>query len=103
MDIDGIFCSANFGVWQIHNVLKDLNIRVPEDVQIIGSDVISRLGGEGVFCSTIVQPVDKIAEMSVNLVLAENRANIPARICLPVSYAPGWTTRERSKGDVHGK
>ena len=103
LDIDGIFCSTNLLVWQIHNVLRALDIRVPEDVQIIGSDVISRLGGEGFFCSTIVQPVDKIAETSVNLILAEDRSNIPARICLPVSYAPGWTTRERTKEDAHGQ
>ncbi len=101
LDVDGFFCSTNLLVWLLYSVLKELNIRIPEDVQIIGSDVISRLSGEGPFCSTIVQPVDKIAETSVDLVLAEDRSNIPARICLPVSYAPGWTTRE--KEDACGK
>ncbi|MDE7244779.1 MAG: substrate-binding domain-containing protein [Oscillospiraceae bacterium] len=103
LDMDGIFCSTNLLVWQIHSVLKELNIRIPEDVQVIGSDVSSRLGGEGFFCSTIVQPVDKIADTSVRLVLTEDRANIPARICLPVSYTPGWTTRERIKEGARGQ
>ncbi|MDE6590173.1 MAG: substrate-binding domain-containing protein, partial [Oscillospiraceae bacterium] len=38
LDIDGIFCSTDLLAWRIQNMLKDLDVRVPEDVQIIGFD-----------------------------------------------------------------
>ena len=75
-------------------MLKELGFRVPEDVQIIGYDGIRRFGGEALYCSTIVQPIQKIAETAVDLLLTKDRSNIPALVCLPVSYVPGGTTRE---------
>ena len=94
LDIDGIFCSTDLLAWRTQNLLAELGIRVPEDVQLIGFDGIRRFGGEGLYCSTIVQPAQKIAETCVDLLLAKDRSNIPALVCLPVSYAPGGTTRE---------
>ena len=94
MDIDGIFCNTDLLAWRIGNILAELGVRVPEDVQIIGFDGIQKFGGEGFYCSTIVQPVQRMAETSVDLLLSKDRSNIPALVCLPVSYAPGGTTRE---------
>ena len=94
LDIDGIFCSTDLLAWRTQNLLAELGIRVPEDVQLIGFDGIRRFGGEGLYCSTIVQPAQKIAETCVDLLLTKDRSNIPALVCLPVSYAPGGTTRE---------
>ncbi|MDE7243536.1 MAG: LacI family DNA-binding transcriptional regulator [Oscillospiraceae bacterium] len=94
IDIDGFFCSTDLLAWRIQQMLQELGIRVPEDVQIIGFDGIRRFGGESLYCSTIVQPVQKIAETSVDLLLDKDRANAPSLICLPVAYAPGGTTRE---------
>lgn len=94
LDIDGIFCSTDLLAWKVRVLLAELGVRVPEDVQIIGFDGIQRFGGEGLYCSTIVQPTQKLAETAVDLLLAKDRANAPALVCLPVSYAPGGTTRE---------
>lgn len=94
LDIDGIFCSTDLLAWKIQCLLEELGLRVPEDVQIIGFDGIRRFGGEALYCSTIVQPVAKMAETCVDLLLTQDRSNIPALVCLPVSYAPGGTTRE---------
>ena len=94
LDIDGIFCSTDLLAWKIQCMLEEMGLRVPEDVQIIGFDGIRRFGGESFYCSTIVQPVQKIAETAVDLLLAKDRANIPALVCLPVSYVPGGTTKE---------
>ena len=69
-------------------------MRVPEDVQLIGFDGIQRFGGEELYCSTIVQPVQKMAETAVDLLLTKDRSNAPALVLLPVSYAPGGTTKE---------
>ena len=93
-DIDGIFCSTDLLAWKIQCMLEEMGLRVPEDVQIIGYDGIRRFGGEALYCSTIVQPVQKIAETAVELLLTKDRSNIPALVCLPVSYAPGGTTKE---------
>ena len=94
LDIDGIFCNTDLLAWRIGNILAELGVRVPEDVQIIGFDGIQKFGAEGFYCSTIVQPVQRMAETSVDLLLSKDRSNIPALVCLPVSYAPGGTTRE---------
>lgn len=94
LDINGIFCSTDLLAWRIQGILEELGFRVPEDVQLIGFDGIRRFGGEALYCSTIVQPVAKIAETCVDLLLTKDRTRIPALVCLPVSYAPGGTTRE---------
>ena len=75
-------------------MLRELGVRVPEDVQIIGFDGIRRFGSEALYCSTIVQPIQKLAETAVDLLLTKDRSNIPALVLLPVTYAPGGTTRE---------
>ena len=67
---------------------------MPEDVQLIGFDGIRRFAQDGFYCSTIVQPVARLAETSVDLLLREDRSNLPSLVCLPVSYAPGGTTKE---------
>ena len=94
LEIDGIFCSTDLVAWRMQNMLSEMGFRVPEDVQIIGYDGIRRFGGESFYCSTIVQPIQKIAETAVDLLLAKDRTNIPALVCLPVSYVPGGTTKE---------
>lgn len=94
LDIDGIFCSTDLLAWRIRGLLEQLGHRVPEDVQLIGFDGIRRFGSEVLYCSTIVQPVRKIARIAVELLLSEDRTNVPAVVCLPVTYAPGGTTKE---------
>ena len=94
LNIDGIFCSTDLLAWRIQCMLRELGVRVPEDVQIIGFDGIRRFGGEELYCSTIVQPIQKLAETAVDLLLTKDRSNIPALVFLPVTYAPGGTTRE---------
>ena len=64
-------------------------------MQIIGFDGVRQFGTGALYCSTILQPVRKIAETCVELLLTKDRSNIPALVCLPVRYAPGGTTREQ--------
>lgn len=94
LDIDGIFCSTDHLALQIQTMLKNLGIRVPEDVQIIGYDGIRRFDGGEFYCSTIIQPLQRMAETAVDLLLSQDRSNVPALVVLPVTYAPGGTTRE---------
>nr|WP_325258462.1 LacI family DNA-binding transcriptional regulator [uncultured Oscillibacter sp.] len=94
MEIDGIFCSTDLLACRIRAMLGDLELRVPEDVQIIGFDGVRQFGTGALYGSTIIQPVQKIAETSVELLLAKDRSHAPALVCLPVAYAHGGTTKE---------
>lgn len=94
LSFDGIFCATDRVAYSIINILRSLNQRVPEDVQVIGYDGIRILGDKDFICSTIVQPLSDIAEMCVDLLLQENMMQKPPLVCLPVTYAYGGTTAE---------
>lgn len=93
LDYDGIFCATDGLVLDVGTMLRDLGLRVPQDVQLIGFDGVP-VWGRGLPCSTIVQPVAQLAETCVDIVLKEDRSDVPSLICLPVSYASGGTTRD---------
>ena len=67
---------------------------MPSSMQLIGFDGIRQFATDDFYCSTIVQPIPRLAETCVDLLLREDRSNLPSLVCLPVSYAPGGTTRE---------
>lgn len=92
LDFDGIFCVTDSLAYQIINSLKVMGLRVPEDVQIIGFDGARYFGDMELYCSTIVQPVEELAEACVNMVLEKQPIQTPSLLCLPVTYAYGGTT-----------
>ncbi len=94
LSYDGIFCNTDRLAFYVQNMLAELGLRVPEDVQVVGFDGVRRFGNDGYYCSTIVQPVGQLAETSVSILLEEDRSALPSLICLPVSYAPGGTTMD---------
>lgn len=94
LDFDGLFMGTDTQAWQIIQTLKRMGLRIPEDVQVIGFDGIQMFGNLGYIVSTIVQPVQEIAEACVSTVLSKHLSTMPSLICLPVSYAYGGTTRE---------
>ncbi len=94
LSFDGLFIATDYLAWQIIRLLKDMRIRVPEDVQVIGFDGIRMFGDMELVVSTIVQPVSEIAEACVSTVLSKHLSSKPSLICLPVHYAPGGTTKE---------
>lgn len=93
LDFDGIFCVTDTLAHQIIGSLKQMGLRVPEDVQVVGYDGIRHFGDLDYTCSTIVQPLEEMAETCVDLVLEKNEGKNPSLICLPVRYAYGGTTR----------
>ena len=94
ISIDGIFCVTDHVAYMVIQYLKELNISVPGQVQVIGFDGSTILDTDDYLCSTIVQPVEQIAQMCVDLLLEDTFNPKPPLICLPVSYAYGKTTRE---------
>lgn len=91
---DGLFVGTDSLAWEVIRLLRSMNIRVPEDVQVIGFDGIRMFGDQEPVVSTIVQPVQEIAEACVSTVLSKHLSNVPSLICLPVQYAYGGTTKE---------
>ncbi len=89
---DGLFCGTDMLAYQIIGMLHRLGLRVPEDVQVIGFDGIRMFGELDYVCSTIVQPVQDIAETCVSMVLSQDFNGLPPLLCLPVTYADGGTT-----------
>ena len=94
LEFDGLFIGTDYLAWQIIRSLKQMNIRVPEDVQVIGFDGIRLFGDLEPAVSAIVQPVQEIAETCASTVLSDHLTGVPSLICLPVTYAFGGTTRE---------
>ena len=95
LDFDGVFCSTDLLAYRVRKHLTVLGVKVPQDVQLIGFDGLRTFNFEGdLYCSTIVQPIRQMAETAVDILLNKDRAQASALICLPVTYAPGGTTRE---------
>ena len=90
-EFDGIFCSTDKTAFQCCRKLRSMGIDIPGQVQVIGFDGVRMMDTESLYCSTIVQPVDKLAEAAVNTLLSEDRSSL---ICLPVTFAQGGTTKE---------
>lgn len=94
LDFDGIFCSTDMLVYLVRKRLASRGIRVPDDVQLIGYDGARDFFTEAYTCSTLVQPLQQMAETAVDILLNPDRPQSPALICLPVTYVAGGTTRE---------
>ena len=94
LDLDGIFCATDSLAYQIVRTLRAMGQAVPEQVQVIGFDGARCFGDQELHCSTIVQPVEAIAEACVTMLLEKHLEKVPYLLCLPVQYAPGGTTKQ---------
>ncbi len=89
---DGIFCGTDLLALLVRDILVSFGLSVPGDVEIIGFDGIKDFATEEYVCSTIVQPVEDIAEAAVDLLLRDNLDTTPPLLCLPVTFGEGKTT-----------
>lgn len=93
-DFDGIFCNTDGLASHVCACLAAEGVDVPGQVQVIGYDGITDFATGGYYCSTIVQPIRRMAETAVELLLGGGIASAPSIVCLPVHYAPGGTTKD---------
>lgn len=100
LSFDGIFCVTDGLAYRVIAMLRELHLRVPDDVQVIGFDGTRLFGDKHYLCSTIIQPVADIAEMCVELLLQDNMPAKPPLVCLPISYGYGGTTSEVPEEDL---
>ena len=66
-------------------------------MQVIGYDGIVDSATGRYACSTIVQPITEMAETAVRFLLSRDDDPVGANISLPVYFAPGGTTREKTE------
>lgn len=94
--IDGIFAINDSMALDVWKVLRKMGKRVPEDVQIIGFDGQRMKESEDYLVSTIVQPIQQMAESAVDRLLAVIAKHpVVKRTVLPVHFMAGGTTRSR--------
>ncbi len=96
LSFDGVFAHTDYYGYIFQKLLRQEGFRVPEDVQIIGFDGINIFGNadDGLFISSICQPVDALAEKCVEILLSGNSSLTPSLTLLPVQYRGGGTTLE---------
>lgn len=94
LTFDGVFSHTDYHGYMFKHILQEEGYRVPEDVQIIGFDGITRFGNaeDGLFVSSICQPLEQLAEKCVEILVSSSTS--PSLTLLPVTYRNGGTTRE---------
>ena len=92
--IQGVFAVTDEQAVDFINKLKEYNIEVPKDVQVVGFDGSKSSAKDIIKISTIRQPVELIAEESVKALvnIIENN-KVEKEIILPVTFVEGYTTR----------
>ncbi len=97
---DGIYASTDGLALSILELLDQLGIQVPEQVQVIGHDGLRRMNKGPYLLSTIVQPVEEMAGVSVKTILKLiHKEQADPLVILPVTFAEGGTTRKISDAE----
>lgn len=92
-EIDGIFTVNDFMALDVIKVMSFLGKTAPKDYQIIGFDGIKMAFDREYVISTIAQPIKKMAEASVDVLLRKIfKEKTEQRLVFPVHFRPGGTT-----------
>ncbi|WP_026504134.1 LacI family DNA-binding transcriptional regulator [Butyrivibrio sp. NC3005] len=91
---DGVFASSDHLAYILLNELRQNNVKVPEDVQIIGFDGMEDYITGVPVISSIRQPIEEIARTGIQILLkmidGEKVKNVTN---IPVNFVEGGTTR----------
>lgn len=94
LDMDGIYTSTDGLALVVVEQLRQLNIRVPEDVQVIGHDGLRQMNRGNYMVSSIAQPIEQMAATAVEKMMKLIRKEtVKEMTVLPVSFVEGGTTR----------
>lgn len=92
--VDGIYTSTDALALAVWGQLKRLAIDVPKDVQLIGHDGIRQMNKGAYVVSSIKQPIEEMAKVSVeNVIKLIQKNQVKAITILPVEFVEGGTTR----------
>ena len=96
LSFDGIFAATDRYAEYCLTAFENLQWQIPKHVQLIGFDGSKSYENEELIISTIRQPVEEIAEISVKELMALEVPRIKEKkkkYILPVSFAEAKTTR----------
>lgn len=91
--VDGMFASSDLIAAQILQVCAKLNIKVPEQLKVVGFDDVFISSITTPTITTIHQPIKEMAQMAISLLIdaSENKL-VPSKTTLPVSLVKRETT-----------
>lgn len=85
-DTDGIFASSDLIAAQLLQVCAKMNIKVPEQMKIVGFDDVNIASLTTPRITTIHQPIKEMAEMAISLLKSASEGKLVAsRTTLPVT------------------
>ena len=92
---DGIFCATDRYAEYVVEILEEMRIKIPQDVQIIGFDGAKSYPNEHLKISTIKQDIEKLAIEAVNtLQSVVNKSDTIINKVLPVNFLEVETTKK---------
>ena len=94
-EIDSIFCTDDLTAVLAYNLCQELDIRIPEQLKIIGYDGTKFIQNYFPHLSTIAQPITDIADILVDLLLQriqDAEKPLESHYVLPVKLIQGKTT-----------
>ncbi|WP_099467502.1 LacI family DNA-binding transcriptional regulator [Konateibacter massiliensis] len=92
-DIDGIFASSDLIAAQTLQVCAKLNIKVPQELKVVGFDDVFLSSLTTPTITTIHQPIKEMAGMAISLLIdAAGGKIVPSRTTLPVSLVKREST-----------
>ena len=100
---DGIFCTTDLMACGVMDAARwRLGIRVPDQLSLIGFDDIPQAGWEGYDLTTFQQPVDEIAERSVDWLLSGTIEAEAAQLVLEPRLKMRGSVRQRFAPEGRG-
>lgn len=91
--VDGIFASSDLIAAQILQVCSKLNIKVPQQLKVIGFDDVLVSSITTPTITTIHQPIKEMAQMAISLLSDASKGKIvPSKTTLPVNLVKREST-----------
>ncbi|MDD2970880.1 MAG: LacI family DNA-binding transcriptional regulator [Lachnospiraceae bacterium] len=92
-DVDGIFASSDLIAAQTIQVCNELNLKIPDQIKIVGFDDVDIAKYTTPMITTIHQPVHEMASWAIEFIEKSLRKEvIPEQLKLPVSLVKRQTT-----------
>jgi LacI family sucrose operon transcriptional repressor len=92
-EVDGMFASSDLIAAQILQVCAKLNIKVPEQLKVVGFDDVLVSSITTPTITTIHQPIKEMAQMAISLLIdASKNKLVPSKTTLPVSLVKREST-----------
>ena len=71
-EIDGIFASSDLIAAQVIQVCNELNIKIPQDIKLVGFDDVDIAQLTTPTITTVHQPIKEMAKLAIELINEKN-------------------------------